>query len=137
MRVLSRLLLAAVLVAPGCHRSKEATKLEGAVYAPQIPVYPSAVFEDSGGGKYYAEVGGAPTFESKSWSFKVSDSVTSVTAFYENRLPQGSRQEDDEGVVTFQFTPKGADEGEEVSVHIQPGKLSISEVVKPGKRKEG
>jgi hypothetical protein len=124
-------LLAAVV--GGC--TKKATPLSGAVYVAQIPVYPSAVFVDSGGGKYYAEIGGAPTFESRSWSFTIADAPVSVAAFYESRLPEGSRH-DDEGEPMFKFTPKGAEEGERVTIRIEPGKLHISELVKPGKRKE-
>jgi hypothetical protein len=41
-----------------------------------------------------------------------------LTAFYENRLPPDSRQDDaEEGTVPFKFKPKGADEGEDVSIH--------------------
>jgi hypothetical protein len=130
-------LLSAVLtvaVFAGCTRKPSSPVLSGAVYASQIPVYPGAVLEDTGGGNYYEDLGGAPTFESKSWFFKVNDSVTLVTAFYENRLPDGSRN-DDEGVVAFKVKPKGAEEGEEISARIEPGKLHVTEVVKPGKRK--
>ena len=37
--------------------------------------------------------------------------------------------------MLFKFAPNGAEEGEDVSIHIETGKLNISEVVKPGKRK--
>lgn len=119
-----------------CSKSGSTPSLEGSVYGSQIPIYPGATLKDTGGGNYYEELGGAPTFNSKSWFFETKDSVTLLTAFYENRLPPGSRQDDaEEGTVLFKFTPKGAEEGEDVSIHIEPGKLNVSEVVKPGKRK--
>jgi len=119
-----------------CTKKSETPELSGSVYASQIPIYPGVKFLETGGGNYYEELGGAPTFESKSWFFESKDSVTMVTAFYENRLPPGSRQDEAEaGTVLFKFSPKGAAEGEDVSIHIEPGKLNISEVVKPGKRK--
>jgi hypothetical protein len=119
-----------------CTKKASAPELSGSIYASQIPVYPAVKLVDTGGGNYYEELGGAPTFESKSWFFETKDSVTMLTAFYENHLPSGSRQDDaEEGTVLFKFTPKGAEEGEDVSIHIEPGKLNISEVVKPGKRK--
>jgi hypothetical protein len=132
--ILHLCLAASVALALGCTRKAAAPTLEGAVYGAQIPVYPDAVLEDTGGGNYYAELGGAPTFESKSWFFKIKDSVTLVSAFYETRLPAGSRQDEDE-TPSFQFTPRGAEEGEEVSIRIEPGRLQISEVVKAGKRR--
>ncbi len=130
------LLLAVAFFA--CSKKSSTPELQGSIYAAQIPIYPGVKLVDTGGGNYYEEIGGAPTFESKTWFFESKDSVPMMTAFYENRLGSASRLADDdveEGTIVFKFTPKGAEKGEDVSVHIEPGKLHISEVVKPGKRK--
>jgi len=137
MRAARTLAVALVLAAAffACTRKSATPELSGSVYASQIPMYPGVKLVDSMGGNYYEELGGAPTFESLSWFLEHKDSVTIVTAFYENRLPAGSRQEDEDGKVLFKFTPKGAEEGENVSIRIETRKLQITEVVKPGKRK--
>ncbi len=155
-------LLALSMIAVGaCSKSKEDSRLPGVVYGSQISLYPSAVFEDSMGGNYYETIGGPVTYESLSWFFKVSDPMDKVVAYYASRLPSGSRieegktdfeeigeaeteEEKDEevstnqqqtGDVQFKFVPTGAEEGEDVTITISPGKLQITEVVKPGKRK--
>ena len=110
-----------------------APKLDGAVYATQIPVYPKAKLRDVGGGNYYEDIGGPVTFESKSWFFGFDD-LQQVVAFYQQQLPNAAR-EDEEDEVRFKFTPTGAEDGEDVSVVVRKDELQISEVVKPGKRK--
>ena len=139
MRVARSLAVVVLAVAFfACTQKSSAPELKGAVYAAQIPVFPGAKLVDSMGGNYYNEIGGSPTFESLSWFLEHKEPMTIVTAFYENRLPSGSRLGDDEveeGKVGFKFTPKGAEEGEDITVRIEPGKLQITEVVKPGKRK--
>lgn len=113
------------------------------------------------GGNYYETIGGPVTYESLSWFFKVSDPMDKVVAFYVTHLPHASRAEDEETGeqeteaseaeeeetekektdqqetkdVRLTFVPVGAEEGEDVTIHISPGKLQITEVVKPGKRK--
>lgn len=155
------LLTLSVLAASACSKSKKESGLPGAVYASQIPVYAAAVFEDSMGGNYYETIGGPITYESLSWFFKVSDPMDKVVAFYASRLPSESRieegkpegqeagEEDAEEErtgkgstdqhptedVRFKYVPIGAEEGEDITIYISPGKLQITEVVKPGKRK--
>ncbi len=113
------------------------------------------------GGNYYETIGGPVTYESLSWFFKGSDPMDKVVVFYASRLPSGSwieegktdieeigeaetEEEKDEevstnqqqtGDVQFKFVPTGAEEGKDVTITISPGKLQITEVVKPGKRK--
>ena len=122
--------LLAALSVPACGGPP---KLEGAVYQAQIPVYPKAKLRDVGGGNYYDDLGGPVTFESKSWFFTIDDRQQ-VLAYYQDKLPNAAR-EDDEEEVTFKFTPTGAEEGEDVSVVVRKDELQISEVVKPGKRR--
>jgi len=110
-----------------------APKLDGAVYAAQIPVYPKARLRDVGGGNSYDDIGGPVTFESKSWFFSFDDRQQ-VVVFYQQQLPNAAR-EDEEDEVHFKFTPTGAEDGEDVSVVVRKDELQISEVVKPGKRK--
>ena len=166
MRPISRrsilgLLALLVLAASACSKSKKESGLPGAVYGSQIPVYASAVFENSMGGNYYETIGGPVTYESLSWFFKVRDPMDKVVAFYASRLPSGSRieeerteskaageaeaEEENPGKastnqqptedVRFKYVPTGAEEGEDITISISPGKLHITEVVKPGKRK--
>jgi hypothetical protein len=160
LRLLTLLALSIVALA-ACSKSPKGSGLPGVVYGSQIPVYPSAVFEDSMGGNYYETIGGPVTYESLSWFFKVSDPMDKVVAFYASHLPHASRideeetgeeateaseAEEEEGEkentgqqetkdVRLQFVPVGAEEGEDVTITIGPGKLQITEVVKPGKRK--
>ncbi len=160
LRLLTLLALSIVALA-ACSKSQKGSGLPGVVFGSQIPVYPSAVFEDSMGGNYYETIGGPVTYESLSWFFKVSDPMDKVVAFYATHLPHASRAEDEatgeqeteaseaeeeetekENTdqqetkdVRLTFVPVGAEEGEDVTIHISPGKLQITEVVKPGKRK--
>ncbi len=158
---LPTLLVLSIVALAACSKSPKGSGLPGVVYGSQIPVYPSAVFEDSMGGNYYETIGGPVTYESLSWFFKVSDPMDKVVSFYATHLPHASRAEDEETGeqeteaseageektekektaqqetkdVRLTFVPVGAEEGEDVTIHISPGKLQITEVVKPGKRK--
>ena len=127
-------LVVAFLLA-GCAVSGSATRLEGAVYAQQIPIYPSAKYDGTMGGTTSGSVGGPAISKSQSWFFETDDSVEEVTAWYEEQLPQAKREPNEDG-VTFTLVPKGAEEGEEVSVWIHPGSFSISESVKPEKKQD-
>lgn len=166
MRVSVRLPLLTLLVLSivglaACSKPPKGSGLPGVVYGSQIPVYPTAVYEDAMGGSYYETIGGPVTYESLSWFFKVSDPMDKVVAFYSSRLPVGSRIEEEETEgeetgeaeaeeedtqevgthqqqtedVRFKFIPTGAEEGEDVTITISSGKLQITEVVKPGKRR--
>jgi hypothetical protein len=117
------------LPVPSCGKP---SRLAGAAYGDQIPVYPDATLRDTGGGTYADALGGPVTFESKSWFFTIGDGAK-VIAFYQQKLP-GATREDDEDGVSFRFTPRGGQPGEDISVVIRKGELQISEVVKPGKR---
>lgn len=112
----------------------KSTSLPGAVYANQVPVYPSAVYDGAMGGDYMDEVGGAVTLKSQSWFFKTDDAVEKLATFYAEHLPGATKNVDDEGEVTFTLVPTGAGEGESVVVRINPGKLQITEKYKPGRK---
>lgn len=133
------LLVLSIVTLAACSKSQKGSGLPGAVYGSQIPVYAAAVFEDSMGGNYSETIGGPVTYESLSWFFKVSDPMDKVVAFYDSGLPAGSRIEEEktesEETVRFKYVPTGAEEGENITISISPGKLQITEVVKPGKRK--
>jgi hypothetical protein len=121
----------------GCQKKEEQkVSLRGAVYAKTLPIYPSAVYEDAMGGTYSETIGGPATFESLSWFFKVSDPAEKVVEFYRTRLSGASEGKWEDGDPKFTVVPTGAEEGEEVVVTIRPGTLQITEVVKPGKRKD-
>jgi hypothetical protein len=111
--------------------------LPGAVYAGQVPLYPSATFETAMGGTTYAgRIGGAVVNESLSWFFVVSDPPEKVLSFYESKLPGAQRGASDSDEPTLTLVPTGAEEGEYLRVTVRPGRLQITEVVRPGKRKE-
>jgi hypothetical protein len=132
--------LAVAALVAGCSQGpSDGGSLPGAVYASQVPLYPSATYEDAMGGTYSAGVGGPPVSESLSWFFKVSDPPEKVVAFYEGKLPGAERGvirgADDADDPTFTVVPTGAEDGEYIRVIVGQGKLQITEVVKPGKRK--
>jgi hypothetical protein len=124
------LALVAALLLAGCAVPGSATRLEGAVYAHQIPIYPSAQYDGTMGGTTSGSVGGPAISKSQSWFFKTDDSIEEVTAWYEEKLPGADKEPNEDG-VTFTLVPDGADDGEKVSVWIHPGSFSISESVKP------
>jgi hypothetical protein len=108
--------------------------MKGAVYASQVPVYPGAKLRDTGGGNYYNEIGGPVTFTSTSWFFEIKDPVAKVADFYASHLPPGARPaEAEEGSISFEWTPPGSLEGEEVSVTVREGELQIGETLKAGR----
>lgn len=113
-----------------------AAAFPGAVYAGQLPLYPSATPDGAMGGTTYAGVGGRAVSESLSWFFTVSDPPEQVLAFYESRLTEAARESDMED-PTLRLVPPGAEEGEYLRVIVSPGKLQITEVVRAGKRKDG
>jgi hypothetical protein len=113
-----------------------AAALPGAVYAAQIPVYPSATFEGAMGGKTYGSVGGPAVNESLSWFFAVADPPEKVLAFYEAKLPGARRDVNAEDEPTLTLVPGGAEDGEYLRVTVGAGRLQITEVVRTGKRKD-
>ena len=111
--------------------------LPGAVYAGQLPLYPSATFESAMGGTTHAGgVGGPVVSESLSWFFAVPDPPEQVLAFYQSKLAGAERGTTDEDETTLTLVPAGADAGEYLRVIVSAGRLQITEVVLPGKRKE-
>ena len=133
LRLLMYVVVLYLATVVGCGNGK--ASLPGAVYAGQVAVYPSAVYDGAMGGDYSEEVGGPVTLKSQSWFFKTDDAVEKVIAFYEKQLPSVVKSVDEEGEVTFTLIPAGAEQGEDVVVRINPGKLHITERFKLGKRK--
>jgi hypothetical protein len=123
----------------GCSSSESgasaAAAFPGAVYAGQLPLYPSATLEGSMGGSTYGRVGGPAVSSSLSWFFTVSDPADKVLAFYEARL-SGAARGDDGDHPTLTLVPAGAEEGEYLRITVSPGKLQITEVVRAAKRKD-
>jgi hypothetical protein len=140
------LLLATAAVGFCCGCTTQPTGLPGAYY--KIPVYQPSTVEDSMGGHYSDSIGGAATAESLSWFLKTSDSPTKVVTFYQANLPVGSRatdeelaeesdgSEDDKLIAKFKYQPAGAEEDEDVTVRISEKRFQITELLKPGKRKD-
>ena len=127
--------LALVIASAGCGLLASGPKLRGAVYANQVPVYPSATPDGMMGGTYSGSVGGPAVSQTQSWFFKIEDPVDKVVAFYEKKLA-GATKEVDDGEVTFTLAPTGGAKGEELTVRIEPGRLQITEEVLPGKIKD-
>ena len=123
----------------GCGAVTPTAKLPGAVYAAQVPVYPSSTADGMMGGSYRGSIGGPDITQTQSWFFKTTDSMDEVVAFYEEKLVGATKEtEEDDGEeqVTFKFVPKEAEEGEEITVWIKPGTFQITEEVLPGKIKD-
>lgn len=126
--------LGVVLVLGGCAGSggsrSGGTKLEGAVF--EIPVYePSTVTESMG-----SKSGGDDfTVDGMSWDLTTSDSPEKVTEWYERKLPDAKKRENDLGETEFDYQPPGAGEHESVAISIKHGGFHIHEDVDPGKRK--
>jgi hypothetical protein len=124
-----------VLCLSGMVACGKSTSLPGAVYANQVKVYPSAVYDGAMGGDHMDEVGGAVTLKSQSWFFTTGDAVEKITAFYAEHLPGATKNVDEDGEITFTLIPTGAEQGEDIVVRINPGKLQITESYRPGRRK--
>jgi hypothetical protein len=133
--------LAVVASTAGCSAldSSQATgaALPGAVYAGQVPLYPTATFEGAMGGSTYGSVGGPAVNESLSWFFAVADPPEKVLAFYEAKLAAARRDVNAEDEPTLTVVPAGAEDGEYLRVTVGPNRLQITEVVRAGKRKDG
>ncbi len=111
--------------------------LPGAVYAGQLPIYPSATFDGAMGGTTYGQVGGPAVNSSLSWFFAVADPPEKVLAFYEAKLAGARRDDNADDEPTLTLVPAGADEGEYLRITVSPGRLQITEVVQAAKRKDG
>ena len=111
--------------------------LPGAVYAGQLPLYPSATFDGAMGGTTYGSIGGPAVNSSLSWFFAVADPPEKVLAFYEAKLTGARRDDSDADEPTLTLVPAGAAAGEYLRITVSPGRLQITEVVQAAKRKDG
>jgi len=132
---------AVLLIAPtliGCGQNPYAKwKHLDAVYASQVPIHPSAEFDDAMGGSYYGEDLNDKVSETMTWWFKIDPKHRDeIVAYYEKQLPNAQKTTDEEGSIKFEVTPTGAESGESIEVSISSDKLRISEETKPGKHKE-
>ena len=57
-----------------------------------------------------------------------------MSAYYRAHLPSGAQETNETGEIRFRFVPKGAEEGEDVTVTVKPGEIQINETVKAGKK---
>lgn len=136
MKAIAIGLCTALLTLAACDRMSAPKPPAGAVYADQLPVFPKAVYEDSMGGSTSDGFGGPAVSESRSWFYKVPESENAAAVqFYEQQLPHAQKEVED-GETRFVFAPRGGDEGEEITIRVEPGELQITESVKPGKRKD-
>ena len=112
--------------------SPATSRINGAVYASAIPIYPGAKLRDAMGSSYSAEMGGSVTYTSQSWFFQFTGDTARVIEFYRQKLPSAQRQAEAEpGAAYFQWIPPNAAIGELVTVTIRAGELQIGEIVKP------
>jgi hypothetical protein len=124
----------------GCGAMTPTAKLPGAVYAAQVPVYPSSTADGMMGGSYRGSIGGPDVSQTQSWFFNTDDPMEDVVAFYDEKLAGATKteeeQEEGEEEVTFTLVPPDAEEGEELTVRVTPGRIQITEEVLPGKIKD-
>ena len=128
---------ASVAACSSTDSAPSAAALPGAVYAGQLPIYPSATFDGAMGGTTYGRVGGPAVNSSLSWFFAVADPPEKVLAFYEAKLVGARRDDNADDEPTLTLVPAGADEGEFLRITVSPGRLQITEVVQAAKRKDG
>ena len=122
------LLVSLGMLLAGCgHRN---SPLEKAVH--RIPVYPASQVVNS---DRWAEQDdrGDNRRSAMSWTLKTDDDQEKVANFYKSELPQAQSTEND-GVLTLQYLPERAVEGELITIEIRPGEIKITEVVPEEKR---
>lgn len=133
--VIAALCLTGVMTLQVACGSSNENQLPGAVYAKSVPVYPGAKYVGTMGGQSSNDIGGPATSESQSWFFEISDPAEKVVAFYKEKLPGATLENDSAGDPTFTLVPDGAEEGEQVQVIFRKsGDLQINESLKPGKK---
>jgi len=124
------LLLAIALVIAGC--GTQGPRLEGAVYAEQIPVYPPASLTGQMSGRS-SDFDGSALTSSTSWWLEAPHAQSRVEAWYEQRLPQARKSREDwgDGIVTvYTWTPEGGQPGDELSITITREEIQITETLR-------
>lgn len=114
----------------GCEMFDRRTEMESAVYARQVPAYPSATFETSTNDGASEGMGGREVARVRSWTYRVADPVDTVVAFYAEKLPGATRTSEGRDAI-FTIKPKTAGPDESVSVRVGSGRVVITEVTTP------
>lgn len=124
------LLIPAIMMIGACAAGK--AKVDGAVF--DIPVYQPAKLTGSIGS---TSGGDGFVVSGMGWFYKTDDKPEKVIAFYKNKLPSASKEENGDGETVFHWVPKGAEEHEYVEIFIKKdGEFTIHEDVLPNKRKD-
>ena len=119
----------------GC--AAQAPKLEG-LYFKDVPVYARSEVKEMMGSE---SRGDDFVVKGMAWYMASADSPDRIRQWYQKQLPQATKVTSDSGDVTFSFTPKGAEEHENVEITIYKNpkendyQFIIHEDVLPGKRK--
>lgn len=137
-----RWILGAALVVvglAGCSSAPKQAKWEGeaksaAVYATQIPLYPSAKATDAMGSDSYGDTPADHT-EGMAWWFEVPATQAELDAWYATHLVGASKRTDDTGAIEYTLEPTGGEEGETMGVRLADHELRVFEDTKPGKHK--
>lgn len=122
------LLTTALVGVGGCGMGN--SPLKGAVHS--IPIYtpseliksePDALVDDWGENRRTAIT----------WTLKTDDDREKVESFYKSQLPQAKPTLGD-GVLTLEYLPERAVEGELIRIEIRDGEFTITEIVPEEKR---
>lgn len=136
-KIFSRALIAGAFATllGGC--AAQAPKLEG-LYFKDVPVYAPSEVKDMMGSE---SRGDDFVVKGMAWFMVSKDPPDKIRRWYQKQLPQATKVTSDSGDVTFSFTPKGAEEHEDVEITIYKDpkekdyQFIIHEDVLPGKRK--
>ena len=118
------------LLLAGCSAQQVEMQLSGARYADQTPGYASAALVSARENTFYGNDGTAVSSVHQ-WTFKTTDPLGRVVAFYEREIPGARKTALSDKEVTFRYTPSGSGPGESVLVRLTPGEIRISEEVRP------
>lgn len=122
--------LAAAFLVAGC--SSEPPKLEGAINADKIPVFPGAKLDAE------QAIAGAEldrAFYAKYWDLTYTANKEDVVYFYRDAMP-GAKVEHEDEKTTLMWDFPGAEEGEYIEIRVSPGEIHTVECLKLGKHAE-
>ena len=125
------------VLSAGCSASETKWTAEAAsmaVYAQNIPLYPGVELDDAMGSDSYGDEPDSH-IEGLTFWFDVKDPKEKLIAWYDARLPDATREINEEGDVIYTLTPPSGEPGEDMGVILEEGKLRVFEHTRGGKHK--
>ena len=105
-----------------------------AVYAQSIPLYPGIELDDAMGSDSYGDEPDSH-IEGLTFWFDVKDPKEKLIAWYDARLPDATKEINEEGDVIYTLTPPNGEPGEDMGVILEEGRLRVFEHTRGGKHK--